>query len=65
VNVAARVVEAASGGEVLVSDRACEELAPAAFSFGQTRPLAAAGAPKELSVCTVTPRSQDDRAASP
>jgi adenylate cyclase len=57
VNVAARVVEAARGGEVLVSDRACEELPPAAFGFGRRRPLKAAGAPKELSVCAVTPHA--------
>jgi adenylate cyclase len=57
VNTAARVVEAAGGGEVLVSDRACAELEPAAFGLGRKRPLRAAGAPKELSVCVVSPRA--------
>ena len=57
VNVAARVVEAAHGGEVLASEPACETLAPAAFRLGRRRPLEAAGAPKDLSVCAVSPRS--------
>lgn len=57
VNVAARVVEAAGGGEVLVSERACAELEPDAFSFGRKRPLKAAGAPKELSICVISPRA--------
>jgi adenylate cyclase len=57
VNVAARVVEAARGGEVLVSDRLMGALAPTAFEFGHRRPLEAAGAPKDLSVCIVRPRA--------
>jgi adenylate cyclase len=56
VNVAARVVDAAEGGEILVSERACEELEPAAFEFGHKRRLGAPGAPKELSVCAVKAR---------
>ena len=56
VNTAARIVEAAGGGEVLVSDRACEALSPEAFSFGPRRPLMAAGAPKDLSVCVIRSR---------
>ena len=39
------------------SESACETLAPAAFSLGRRRPLEAAGAPKDLSVCPVSPRS--------
>jgi adenylate cyclase len=54
VNIAARVVEAAQGGEILVSDRVCEQLDPDAFTFGRKRRLGAPGAPKELSVCTVS-----------
>jgi adenylate cyclase len=57
VNVAARVVEAAGGGEVLVSQRACEGLPPAVFDIGSGRRLDAAGAPKDLSVSVVRPRS--------
>jgi adenylate cyclase len=53
VNVAARVVDAAKGSEVLVSERACETLAPAGFSFGRRRPLKAPGAPQGLLVCAV------------
>jgi adenylate cyclase len=53
VNIAARVAEAARAGEVLVSDRACERLAPAAFEIGRGRRLGASGAPKDLSVCSV------------
>jgi adenylate cyclase len=54
VNTAARVAEAAKAGEVLVSDTACERLEPSAFQLGRSRRLRATGAPKELSVCTVT-----------
>jgi adenylate cyclase len=54
VNIAARVAEAAGGGEILVSDRVCEQLDPKAFSFGRSRRLGAPGAPTELSVCTVS-----------
>ena len=57
VNIAARVVEAASDGEVLVSGKACESLPPAAFDIGSGRRLDAAGAPKDLSVCVVRPRA--------
>ena len=57
VNIAARVADAAQAGEVLVSDRARESLEAASFEFGRARRLEAAGAPKELSVCTVTARA--------
>jgi adenylate cyclase len=57
VNVAARIVEAAGGGEVLVSDAACVDLPAESFSLGRKRPLRAAGAPKDLSVCAVSPRA--------
>jgi adenylate cyclase len=56
VNIAARVADAAVAGEVLVSDRACENLDRSALALGRTRRLQAAGAPKELSVCAVTKR---------
>jgi adenylate cyclase len=53
VNVAARVAESAKAGEVLVSDRACEQLERSAFEFGRARLLQAPGAPRALSVCAV------------
>jgi adenylate cyclase len=56
VNIAARVADAAQAGEVLVSDRACASLDDGAFELGRARRLKAAGAPKELSVCTVRKR---------
>jgi adenylate cyclase len=54
VNIAARVAEAAKAGEVLVSGTACERLDASGFELGRARRLRATGAPKELSVCTVT-----------
>jgi adenylate cyclase len=59
VNIAARVAEAAKAGEVLVSDTACRGLEPSAFALGRPRRLRATGAPKELSVCTVTAPAQN------
>ena len=56
VNIAARVGEAAKGGEVLVSDSARGTLDPKAFKFGRNRRLSATGAPRELSICRVALR---------
>ena len=53
VNIASRVGDAAKGGEVLVSGTARAELDTAAFRFGRSRPLEAAGAPSDLTVCSV------------
>jgi adenylate cyclase len=53
VNIAARVGDAAKGGEVLVSQSARETLDSAAFSFGSSRQLSAPGAPADLAVCSV------------
>jgi len=53
VNIAARVGEAAKGGQVLVSESAREALDPEAFKFGRNRRLSATGAPRDLSVCSV------------
>jgi adenylate cyclase len=53
VNIAARVGDAAKGGEVLISGAAREELDPGAFRFGRSRPLEAPGAPSDLTVCWV------------
>ena len=56
VNIAARVGEAARGGEVLVSAAAREALDPEAFKFGRKRRLSATGAPRDLAVCRVSVR---------
>jgi adenylate cyclase len=53
VNIAARVGDAAKGNQVLVSEAAREVLDPAGFRFGPRRELSAAGAPEDLTVCTV------------
>jgi adenylate cyclase len=59
VNIAARVGEAAKGGEVLVSGSARQALEPAAFKFGRNRRLSATGAPRDLSICRVAVRLAD------
>jgi adenylate cyclase len=56
VNIAARVGDAAKGGEVLVSDTVREELDGRRFKFGSERPLGAPGAPEDLTVSAVKPR---------
>jgi adenylate cyclase len=53
VNIAARVGDAAQGGEVLVSDTVRAELDGGRFKFGAARPLAAPGAPEDLTVSAV------------
>lgn len=52
VNVAARVADAASGGELLVSDAALAQLEGAAFESKRKRRFKAKGAPKDLEVLT-------------
>jgi adenylate cyclase len=56
VNIAARVGDAARGGEVLVSDTVREELDGRRFKFGSERPLDAPGAPADLTVSPVKAR---------
>jgi adenylate cyclase len=56
VNIAARVGDAAKGGEVLVSDSVREELDGRRFKFGGERPLDAPGAPPDLTVSAVKRR---------
>jgi adenylate cyclase len=56
VNIAARVGDAAKGGEVLVSDRVREELDGRRFKFGPKRHLDAPGAPADLTVSSVKRR---------
>lgn len=57
VNVAARVGQAAKGGEVLVSRTARDRLDVSGYEFGRTRRLSAPGAPRDLSVCPVDARA--------
>jgi adenylate cyclase len=54
VNIAARVGECAKAGEVLVSDPAHAALDDERFSFGRRRRLRESGAPRDLSVRSVT-----------
>jgi adenylate cyclase len=54
VNVAARLADAAKPGEVLVSDRALERLAPGAAEAKKRR-FSAKGAPKGMTVYAVSP----------
>ena len=53
VNIAARVADGAGPGEVLVSEVVADRLAPERFATGRRRRLKAAGAPRELRVCSV------------
>jgi adenylate cyclase len=54
VNIAARVGECAKAGEVLVSDPARAAMDDGGFKFGRRRRLRESGAPRDLSVHTVT-----------
>jgi adenylate cyclase len=56
VNIAARVGEAAGGGEILVSEPACSTLDSQRFELGRAKRLKAPGAPRELRVSAVKPR---------
>ena len=55
VNIAARVADAAGGGQVLVSGAACERLEDDAFRCKKVRRFKAKGAPKGLEVFSVDP----------
>ena len=55
VNVAARVMAAASPNQVLVSERACEALVLDSFSLSRAKRLKAQGAPHDLHVVSVDP----------
>lgn len=55
VNIAARVADAASGDQVLVSGAACEHLEDGAFNCKKVRRFKAKGAPKDLEVFSVQP----------
>ena len=54
VNIGARVGAAASGGQVLVTEAACERLDRGTFALGRSKRLKAPGAPKELRVRAVS-----------
>jgi adenylate cyclase len=56
VNIAARLTDAASGGQVLVSEPARGELGEEEFGFKKQRRFKAKGAPKDLEVYEVRPR---------
>ena len=56
VNIAARLADAAEGGQVLVSEPARTELGADGFEFKKQRRFRAKGAPKDLDVYAVTPR---------
>lgn len=56
VNIAARLAEAASGGEVLVSEAVCRQLSQESFDVRRKRRFRAKGAPKDLQVYSVRPR---------
>jgi adenylate cyclase len=53
VNVAARVMEAAGPGQVLVSEPACRDLPLDRFKLSRAKRLKAAGAPPDLHVVSV------------
>ncbi len=57
VNIAARLVEAASAGEILVSEQVCARLSEDSFEVSKKRRFRAKGAPKDLQVFSVTPRA--------
>jgi adenylate cyclase len=54
VNIAARVVDAAKGGQVLVSDAFLAQLPPGQLRAGRATRLRAHGAPRDLRVIRVT-----------
>ena len=56
VNIAARLTDAASGGQVFVSEAARAEIGDDGFEFKKQRRFRAKGAPKDLEVYEVRPR---------
>jgi adenylate cyclase len=58
VNIAARLTDAAAGGQVLVSETARAELGEDDFDFKKQRRFRAKGAPKDLEVYEVRQREQ-------
>lgn len=58
VNIASRLVDAASANEILVSAPVCERLDESSFDASKKRWFRAKGAPKELQVFSVKPRAE-------
>ena len=56
VNIAARLTDAASGGQVFVSEAARADIGDDGFEFKKQRRFRAKGAPKDLEVYSVRPR---------
>jgi class 3 adenylate cyclase len=56
VNIAARLTDAASGGQVLVSETTRAELSDESFDFKKQRRFRAKGAPRDLEVFEVRVR---------
>jgi adenylate cyclase len=65
VNIAARVGEAAKANEVLISGATVEALDGSEFRFGASRELVAAGAPEDLTVCSVKAKAKPKPRAKP
>ncbi len=57
VNIAARLMDAGSGNEILVSAPVYEKLSDGAFDVSRKRFFRAKGAPKDLQVFSVKPRA--------
>ncbi len=56
VNIAARVVDAAKRGQILISEPVRTRLDPEEFEFGRRKRLKAPGTPEQLVVCPAAPR---------
>lgn len=65
VNVAARVTDAAKGGEVLVSDRALAALDTAGLRVKRRRRFRAKGAPRDLEVHAIAPAAPSSNPRGP
>ena len=57
VNIAARVAEAASGGEILVTDKALDDLEADSVKAKRKRMFRAKGVPSEIKVYSVRAQS--------
>ena len=63
VNIAARVADAASGGEVLLSGPAVDDVDTERYTLRRRRRFRAKGAPKDLDVYSIVPRYSSGDAA--
>src|SRR5699024_11199114 len=62
VNIAARVADAAAGGEILISGSALAELDHEQYRVRRRRRFRAKGAPRELEVYSIVPRHTEPQA---